>query len=268
MRITQNEILEGLDPSEVYLLVLNGHANGFPYHYWEEGNLSINRANICIRYLIENILNWSNEDVYERFNYYTFHEYSLKNMLKICFNDKYFDAIESAYPNTYKPWLFKTAPRNFWTKDTFREALRWTIEDKLHLTKKQIPQIVCEAFMKEHSLLTGFQKLYNSSTYEAVDDLYPGVYQCFEFKKAPNKYWSKETAIDAVIWHCNKYHNATIEHIINNSTYSFAKKHKLESPLNKLFKGSVPQLIESAYPGIYSIKNKNLKLKQVYFDTF
>lgn len=268
MRITQNEILRGLDPSEAYLLVLNGYASGFPYHYWEEGEISIERANMCIRYLIENVLNWSVNDVYQKFDYTIFHKHSLKNMLKICFNDKYFDAIDSAYPNTYKPWLFKTAPRNFWTKETFREALRWTIEDKLNLSKDVVPKVVCESFMREHSLLTGFQKIHNSSTYGAIDDLYPGVYECFEFKKLPNGYWCEETAVDAVIWHCRKYRNPTIERIINIGTYSFAKNNKLEAPLYKIFDGSVPNLIESAYPGIYSIKDRSLKLKKIYSNNF
>lgn len=264
MRITNNEILMGLDPDDVYLLVLNKNVNGFPYHYWEEGNISIERANICIRFLVDKILKWDENQVYENFTYDTFYKNGLKGMVLKCFNDKFHFALESAFPGKYKPWLFKTAPRNYWTKETFLNALKWTIEEKLHLSKNDIPKVVSEQFMKDHSLITGFQKFFNSSPYEAIDALYPGVYQRFQFKKMPNGYWNPERTVDAVIWNCKKLHKPTIERVINNSTYGFAKNSKLECPLYKFFDGSVPKMIEAAYPNIYSTKNKNIQLKTLY----
>lgn len=268
MNISTQEILKKLEPEEVYLLLLKGSIKNFPCSYWKEGKKSIERANRCIRYLIEDVLKWSQEDVYKNFQHETFSQYGLRIMLKKCFNYKFTEALESAYPGIYKPWLFKIVPRNYWTKERFIEALRWTIEEKLQIHKNQVPSMVGEDFMLENSLITGFIKFYGSRTFEAIDDLYPGVYERFEFRKTPRSYWSKERAIDALIWGLSRKKKFTVKSVIEDVNLDFIKKLKLEYALNTFFNGSIPKMIDEAFPGIFSIKNKNEELKKIYTNSY
>lgn len=266
MNITKKEILKGLNPEEIYLLLLNGSIRSFPDRYWKEGEKSIERANRCIRYLIEEVLKWSEDEVYQNFEHETFCKYGLRIMLKKCFNYRFTDALESAYPGVYKPWLFKIAPRNYWTKERFLEATRWTIEERVKIPKGKIPSVVCEQFMLENSLITGFIKFYNSSTFELIDELYPGVYERFEFKKTPRDYWNKERALDALIWGLSRKKKVTIKGVIETTDLDFIKNLKLEYALNTFFNGSIPKMIDEAFPGIFSNPNKNEEIKKVYFN--
>lgn len=265
MNISIQEILRKMEPEEVYLFVLHGNIKSFPDKYWKEGKKSIERANRCIRYLIEEVLKWSKEEVYENFEHETFSQYGLRVMLKKCFNYKFTDALESAYPGVYKPWLFKITPRNYWTKERFLEALKWTIEQKLNIPKHKIPYVVCEQFIIDNSLITGFNKFFGSSTYKAIDTLYPGVYEMFEFKKTPRSYWNKERALDALIWGLNRKQKTTINSAIETIDLDFIKNLKLEYALKTFFNGSIPKMLDEAYPGIFSIKNKNEQLKNIYY---
>lgn len=264
MKISIQEILKGLEPEEIYLLLLKGNIKTFPCSYWKEGEKSIERANRCIRFLIEKELKWSKEEVYKNFEHETFPKYGLRGMLKKCFNYKFTEALESAYPGVYKPWLFKIVPRNYWTKERFLEALKWTIEEKLNIPKEKIPSVVGEDFMLENSLITGFIKFYGSRTFEAIDDLYPGVYERFEFRKVPRSYWNKERALDALMWGLNRKRKYTVKSVIEGTDLDFIKNLKLEFALKTFFNGSIPKMIDEAYPGIFSVKNKNEELRNIY----
>lgn len=150
MRIGYEEILNLLEPEEVYMLMLNENINRFPNGYWDTDDRK-EKAKKCIKHLVENVLKWSDEEVLENFRYDTFHKYGLKNMVKKCFNDVYHEALCYTYPDKFKVWHFKTAPRNFYTKENTIKALKWEIENNLKYSEQlpsQIPKDLEGASLK------------------------------------------------------------------------------------------------------------------------
>lgn len=137
MRIGYEEILNLLEPEEVYMLLLNENINRFPNGYWDTDDRK-EKAKKCIKHLVENVLKWSDEEVLEKFRYNTFHKYGLKNMVKKCFNDVYHEALCYTYPDKFKVWHFKTSPRNFYTKENTIKALKWEIENNLKYNKNKV----------------------------------------------------------------------------------------------------------------------------------
>lgn len=101
--------IEQMNPIEIYEDVLSGRLQRFPKDFFSyEGKICM--ENICtpiIKYLIEDKLNWSEEDIKNNLERKTFRENKLGGMLTHIFNDSPYLAINTAYPNKYKPWELK-----------------------------------------------------------------------------------------------------------------------------------------------------------------
>jgi len=68
-------------------------------------------APLRTQYLIENILNFSNEDINKKYLKSTFRDNSLGDLICIKYNDSAFAAITDAYPEkNFYAWDFVNAP--------------------------------------------------------------------------------------------------------------------------------------------------------------
>ena len=53
-------------------------------------------------------------------------------MYQICFNGDLYTALNSVYPNRFKPWQFKQVPKGYWkSEDNCIKAIKWLVEEKL-----------------------------------------------------------------------------------------------------------------------------------------
>lgn len=253
MRINYGEILNLLEPEEVYMLLLNGNINKFPNHYWDTNDRK-EKAKKCIKHLIENVLKWSDEEVLENFRYNTFHKYGLKNMVKKCFNDVYHEALCYTYPDKFKVWHFKTSPRNFYTKENTIKALQWEIENNLKYSKIKVKNIMGDNFMKNLKLYRGYQKHFNSSPYKILSELYNYKFKPTDLKKVPNRYWNLYTLIDEIIDIVERK-DYTVKELVENWGRYYIEKNRLISPIDLLLKGDYVKALDITYPGIYQMQN-------------
>lgn len=104
--------------------------------YFWECDESNEYAPKLTRYLIENILNWSDEDIKKKIRKTTFKENSLGGLLCIKYNDSTFAAITAAYPEkNFHAWDFVNTPNDYWQGEKGREnaiaTMKWLIEEKL-----------------------------------------------------------------------------------------------------------------------------------------
>ncbi len=103
------------------------------FHVWEFPNVPVNywtfeTACEATKWLIENKLRWSKNDIITNYSRETF----INNGF-ITIVDKFniYEIINNIYPNEFKEWEFNTLPSSFWTIEMSKKAMKWVIEEKL-----------------------------------------------------------------------------------------------------------------------------------------
>lgn len=236
-----------LDPVEIYKLVLTGKIKRFPGGVFSEPD-SIEFAIPIIRFLIEDILNWSEDDIKNNLSQSIFKEYHLKGMLARVFNDSPFQAINTVYPDKFKPWEFIRAPQNYWTLENSINAIKWLIEDKLKWTDEDIKEKLNVQIFREYRLKSMLALTFNSSPYQAINTVYPNQFRAWELIQVPENYWTVENAIQAVKWLIEDKLKWTDEEIKEKFCGSIFNKYKLNGLLASVFNNSPYQAFNMAYP--------------------
>lgn len=114
-------------PIELYKKILKGELTRFPNRFWVDPGAEENAKQVT-KYFIEDILNWDKEDIKANLTEMVFRKHKLSGMLEYTFNRSPFKAIDNAYPNTFKEWEFKAAPKHLWEEEEKREeAIRWLL---------------------------------------------------------------------------------------------------------------------------------------------
>lgn len=74
-------------------------------------------------------------------------------MINLLYGNSAFEAINSAYPNRFKPWELNSTPKNYWTLERGIEASKWLVEIKLNgLTDNNIVNIPTSRIFKRNGL--------------------------------------------------------------------------------------------------------------------
>lgn len=163
------EELYKLPAIEIYKLVLEGKVlKKFPNGFWQQSE-AMDNAVVIIKYLIEDYLKLSDEELKEQLSANLFIDNGLRGMLK-ALNDSPYDAINLSYPNKFKAWEFKVVPQGFWDDEkNIIKATKWLIEDKLKLSNDELYTINTKAF-KTNGLGGLLSKFFNGSPKKAIQE--------------------------------------------------------------------------------------------------
>ena len=174
-----------------------------PHKFWR-GENGKEHARIAIKYLIEEYLNIEIKDIPKTITANTFHDAGLYRILVEFFDSSYYKAIEFVYPGFFEPWEFPKGMTGIWDGKIGRkrahQAIRQMIND-LHINDEEIPKKINYRLFKEYNLGGMLQILYNSSPFQAINDVYPNKFKPWEFHI--KNYWKNEslkTAREAVKW--------------------------------------------------------------------
>ncbi|MFT5875939.1 MAG: hypothetical protein ACI8WT_004939 [Clostridium sp.] len=133
---------------EIYKMVLRGDLKKFPAYFWQRPDADKNAMEIT-KYLLEEILKWSSNDIKKKLSQSIFVEHKLNGMLQQVYNQSPFEAFNAAYPNRFKSWELGCVPKNYWELDVGIEATKWLIEEKLKYLENDIKKIfLLKYFMK------------------------------------------------------------------------------------------------------------------------
>ena len=143
-----------------------------PNGYWNKET-----AAKATRWLIEEKLKWTDEDIKNNLSCKTFHENGLFGMLVVVFNYIPYEVIENCYPGRLKPWEFKSVPNGYWNKETAAKATRWLIEEKLKWNDEDIIKKLSRDVFYENGLIGMLNIIFNGNSYEAISNAYPGKYK-------------------------------------------------------------------------------------------
>ena len=169
-------------------------------------------------------------------------------MLRSCFDDSPYKAINSTYPNKFKEWEFKSVPMNFWIKEKGIEATKWLIEEKLKLTDEELKEQLSQKLFKDNNLYGMLNICFNNSPYQAINTTYPNKFKEWEFKCTPNSFWTKEKGIEATKWLVEEKLKLTDEEIKEQSSVNLFKDNSLYNMLYNCFNSSPYQAINATYP--------------------
>ena len=221
---------------------------GLEKKYWNK-----NRGKEAVKWLIEDKLKLTDEQLKEQLSVELFVENNLYMMLVNCFDGSYLKAILETYPNKFQPWEFDRIVSGYWDDDeNCKKALNWMIKDKLKLSKKQLKEQLSINLFREVGLDRLLVCKFNSSPYKAINFLYPGEFKEWEFKNVPLGYWqSKENCIKAIKWLIEEKLKYSEEDVKNKLSVKSFSKYGLSGLLSNGLGGSYRKGLEWAYPNIY-----------------
>lgn len=163
---------------QIYEDVLKGSLRRFPRGFWvdDEGKNLIASAEIT-RYLIENVLKWSDEKVKSDISCKVFFNHKLKGMLCTLFGDSVYAALNNAYPGKYKEWELACTPRNFWTLENAKKATIWLFKEKLQWSDDEIRQNISRKIFVENGLDTMMHLLFKNNAKAAISNAFPDLFR-------------------------------------------------------------------------------------------
>lgn len=139
-----------------------------PKNFWTQEN-----AIRAVKWLIEEKLQWSDEEIKHQFSTETFKENRLYPMLRVCFDGSPYKAIDTAYPGKYNLFELSCRPKGFWTYENSIAAVKWLVEEKLKWTVEEAKAKISYSIFKDNNMSYMLSKHFHSSPLEALKATYP-----------------------------------------------------------------------------------------------
>ncbi|MEW5569588.1 hypothetical protein [Rossellomorea marisflavi] len=168
-------------------------------------------------------------------------EYNMSSLLKK-FNTSFYKLMMFVYPGRFNRWDFIVTGDYYSNQNNIDEMLNWFInkikEDGYIKSLDDIPNVVTNQLFGNYRLSYLLTKCFNSSSFEAMDYLFPNKWRRWEFNLVPANFWDNGNNLrDAVTWVVDK---SVSEGLISNisdlnsiDVTSIFKKNKLSTLLNK-----------------------------------
>ena len=259
-KYTKEELLK-MDAVEVYKLVLEKkHLKKFPNGFYKQPD-ALDNAIKCTKYLIEDVLNLSEEELKKQLSKKLFKNNSLNGMLQYCFNNSPIKAIQLTYPNKFQPWDFNYVGAGYWQNvDNCIKATRWLIEDKLKLTHKQLKEQLSQEMFVDNGLGGMLNYCFNSSPINAIELAYPNTFKPWEFQRVNKGYWQDiNNGIKATRWLIEDKLKLTDEELKEQLSSKLFINNGLKSMLEHCFDSSPIKAVQLTYPN----KFKSWEFNQV-----
>lgn len=243
-----SEIIKYFSVIELYKSLLDGSIKQFPKGFWK--NDRFKKAKIITKFLIEDVLDWSDKEIVQNFNSDILSKYGLYTMLMDVFKGSIFAVIHNAYPQKYQNWEFFNiyVGSNFWNENTAKDALIWLFEIKLNWTDEQIKESYNVNVIKENNLYGMLQSLFDCSPYKALNFIYPDRFHPWELSKIPQNYWNIKNAREAIKWMIERKLQWNYEDITGKISPYFFSIYRLDNMLKIIYDGSIYNALKDVYP--------------------
>lgn len=154
-----------------------------PLNYWC-GPDGQKHAEEAMKWLIEDKLQIDSWEIPQKLRHKEFRKYRLLGMLKFCYENKVYNAVNALYPGRFRVWEIKRVENSFWEGEEGQkhawDALEWLVEKKLsHPDPREIPQKVTEKLFSRFGLGGLLQVRFGGSVAEAVNLVYQNFYPTY-----------------------------------------------------------------------------------------
>ena len=212
-----------------------------PNSYW-----ALERGIEATKWLIEEKLKWSDDDIKEKLSVRIFCKYRLSGMINLLYNNSVFEAINSAYPNRFKPWESNSFQRLLGIGNG-GEATKWLVEVKLNGLTDNVVDILSVRTFKRNGLRGMLSTVFNDSPYEALNSVYPNKFKPWELKQTPKGYWTLENGIQATKWLIEEKLKLSPSCIKSNVVRNNFVKNGLTGMLTTCFNNSYKKALKTTY---------------------
>ncbi|HDR7951278.1 TPA: hypothetical protein QCY38_005064 [Bacillus toyonensis] len=231
---------------QIYQDILDGKRKRFPPFTWNE-DINFELSKRVTKYLIEHVLLWDRDAIRKGWNQRLIIKMKLSTVLSR-YNSSPYAMLNDAYPNFIKEWELGMAPLNFWTKENALKALRWTIEEKEHLTDEHLYLVYGEKWIKKHKLSAPCGIYWNGSPYAYLNELYPNRFKEWQLSVVPKGFWTKQKALEILQWTIEEKEQLTDKQLLNVFDKSWLKKYRLSSPCKIYWANSPYAMLNALYP--------------------
>ena len=239
--------IDDIDIIEMYKEILKGTRKKFVNGTWQRPDAISNSVKVT-KYLVEEKLKLSDEELKEQLSLKLFKDYKLGGMADICFDNSPYKVINTVYPNKFKEWDFIQTPRNFWTKEKGVEITKWLVEEKLKLSDEELKEQLSAKLFIDNQLGGMLQNCFNGSPYQAINIAYPNKFKEWDFKMTPINFWTKEKGIEVTKWLIEEKLKLTDDEIKEHLSQKLFKDNNLAGMLRCCFNDSPYQAINTTYP--------------------
>lgn len=219
-----------------YEEILDGKKQRLPHGIWEKPDAYF-WAKLLVRYLLEEKLNLTVEEL-KTLNYSkTLVKFKLSGMYTKVFNSSPYNIVEKTYGRLFHEWEMKTVPMGFWqNKDNRIKAVKWLIEDQLKLkTKEEIRKKIRTRVIREYGLSGILTNVHNDDMYAMFNEAYPDIMRRWEFRQVGHDYWKDDENIKGALnWLIDEKLGVTIEWLKNNVSYTLLKENDLTGIIAEL----------------------------------
>lgn len=236
----------------IYKKVLSGELNKFPSGFWSKKDGVRVNAIICVKYLFEEILEWSDEDIKNNFKTNILRQYKLYGLLEL-YNSA-FSLLNDVYPNKFYPWEMRCVPMGYWNnRDNRKKAITWLYR-KLNINSKNIKKEFTVKNFQKYGLGALLESKYRNRPFLALNEIYPNKYKVWEVSRVSRGYWLNiENCRMATLWLINEL-DLSDDELNQKLSKELFYKYGLGSMLKIAYK-------DSPYLAIYDILPKN-KIKK------
>ena len=155
-----------MDKLEIIKDIVSRKITRAPQGFWDKST-----AVLAIRYLIIDYLEYSKEDIYEKFTIRDISKYGLRSARKY---GSTYELVTLAVPEfNLMPWELKKLPNEYWTDEHIKQAIDWLIYEVLDTTPEKAH--ITASVLINNKLLRVYT-IKNRSIKEVIETAYPKKY--------------------------------------------------------------------------------------------
>lgn len=292
--------LEDMDVLDVYKLMLDGKLCKSPKEY-----MTKDRVKICLKYLFEDLLKFTREDICTKITKGLLRDYKLESLVIVHWHNDIIGMITELYPDIapgeiiyfknitklsdnhkkiinsiepsnadpieiYKLVLSKQLdkfPRNFWTEDNIKKCVLYLIHEIKGWTNEDaLSKLTIKDI--EDNCLSGILHVTGKKTHDVFNYVF-GETSKWELRQVPNRTFNnREETKQYLRYLFEETLKWSKEDIINKFTNKTLKDNKLTGCLKHALNGNSVRAIIIAYPDEiqpYELKNKFI-IPEDWFD--
>ncbi|EJR28484.1 MULTISPECIES: hypothetical protein [Bacillus cereus group] len=209
-----------------------------PKNYWTK-----KKALEVLYYWIEEREQLSREKLLDTFDHKWLKERYLDSPLQIYWNSSPYQILNEAYPNQFGPWELKKGPNNCWKSKEESLNIFRDIVQNLDLSTKEMKEQYSLRWVIQHGLRTPLEKFFKDSPYEMLNAAFPGQFNPWDLKAAPNKTWMHKGAAITIIRKEMKKSSISLSELQRIGVKKWMVEKKMATPFNKFWNDSPVKML-------------------------
>ena len=101
---------------------------------------------------------------------------------------------------------------------------------------------------RKNKLAAPLMMYWNGSPYAMINDLYPNRFKEWELTMTPNKFWTKEKALEVLKWTIEEKESLSIEELLESYNIRWLNENNLASACQIFWNNSPYAMINDLYP--------------------